>query len=130
MRTRSQLIAMREGEAEEDSRVALASTKPVIRASLVEASLSIQQFTVERMFSDIYGVSAKKLQVDAVASLLNGSNTFLLAGTGYGKSRIAEMFYFLFKKSKKAIVLVLNPLDALGDNQVSFILVDYADELT
>lgn len=121
---------MREGEAEEDSRVALASTKPVIRASLVEASLSIQQFTVERMFSDIYGVSAKKLQVDAVASLLNGSNTFLLAGTGYGKSRIAEMFYFLFKKSKKAIVLVLNPLDALGDNQVSFILVDYADELT
>lgn len=52
MQTQSQFITMREGEATEDSWVALASTNPVIRDSLVEASLAIHQLTVEIMFAD------------------------------------------------------------------------------
>ncbi|KAA1076884.1 ATP-dependent DNA helicase sgs1 [Puccinia graminis f. sp. tritici] len=60
----------------------------------------------------------KEVQVNAVKSLVGGKHTFVMAGTGCGKSRISEMYYHLFAKSKKAVVLVLNPLDALGDNQV------------
>ncbi|KAH9446126.1 hypothetical protein Pst134EB_023944 [Puccinia striiformis f. sp. tritici] len=41
-----------------------------------------------------------------------------MAGTGFGKSRISEMYLKLFSPSQKAFVLVVNPLDALGDNQV------------
>ncbi|OAV96362.1 hypothetical protein PTTG_26366 [Puccinia triticina 1-1 BBBD Race 1] len=60
----------------------------------------------------------KQVQVDAVKSLVHGRHTFVMAGTGCGKSRISEMYYNLFAKTKKAVILVLNPLDALGDNQV------------
>jgi ATP-dependent helicase YprA (DUF1998 family) len=56
-----------------------------------------------------------------VSSLVGGKHTFVLAGTGFGQSRISEMFLDLFQKKKKATVLVLNPLDALGDNQVCII---------
>ncbi|PLW16376.1 hypothetical protein PCANC_27112 [Puccinia coronata f. sp. avenae] len=41
-----------------------------------------------------------------------------MAGTGFGKSRIAEMYLSLFA-AKDGVILVLNPLDALGDNQVA-----------
>jgi superfamily II DNA helicase RecQ len=41
-----------------------------------------------------------------------------LAGTGYGKLRIPELYYQLLPKRKKGVVLVINPLDTLGDNQV------------
>ncbi|PLW25067.1 hypothetical protein PCANC_28000 [Puccinia coronata f. sp. avenae] len=41
-----------------------------------------------------------------------------MAGTGFGKSRILEMYVHLFAKSSKPVVLVPNPLDTLGNNQV------------
>jgi superfamily II DNA helicase RecQ len=41
-----------------------------------------------------------------------------MAGTGFGKSRVPELYVHLFVKSSKPVVLVLKPLDALGDNQV------------
>ena len=65
-----------------------------------------------------YGQAAKLLQIDAVANLVMGRNTFLLAGTGFGKSRIAEIYYKMIPHKQRAVVLVLNPLDSLGDNQV------------
>ncbi|KAA1065281.1 ATP-dependent DNA helicase sgs1 [Puccinia graminis f. sp. tritici] len=37
-----------------------------------------------------YGQCAKDLQVDAVFNLVQGRNTFLLAGTGFGKSRCGK----------------------------------------
>ncbi|PLW56677.1 hypothetical protein PCANC_05128 [Puccinia coronata f. sp. avenae] len=61
----------------------------------------------------------KTVQVDAVMSLVRQQHTFVMAGTGCGKSRISEMYHHLFARSKKAVILVLNPLDALGDNQVN-----------
>ncbi|POV99177.1 hypothetical protein PSHT_13646 [Puccinia striiformis] len=64
------------------------------------------------------GQDTKPLQIDMVASLAQGKNVFLLAGTGFGKIRIAEMYYDLLPSNLKPVVLVLNPLDALGDNQV------------
>lgn len=58
------------------------------------------------------------VQLQSAVSLVNGQNTFLLSATGSGKSRVSELFFLMFPKVKKAVVLVLNPLDALGDNQV------------
>ncbi|OAV89702.1 hypothetical protein PTTG_04788, partial [Puccinia triticina 1-1 BBBD Race 1] len=64
------------------------------------------------------GQEAKQLQIKAVASLVQGQNTFLLAGTGFGKSRISKIYFNLLPSSASPVVLVLNPLDALGNNQV------------
>jgi superfamily II DNA helicase RecQ len=51
-------------------------------------------------------------------NLVNGQNTFLLAGTCFGKSQIAEIYYRLIPKKPCAMILTLSPLDTLGDNQV------------
>ncbi|EFP92570.1 uncharacterized protein PGTG_18702 [Puccinia graminis f. sp. tritici CRL 75-36-700-3] len=67
---------------------------------------------------NFYGQFAKQLQVEAVLNLVEGRNTFLLAGTGYGKSRIPELYYKMIPGKTQAVILVLNPLDSLGDNQV------------
>jgi superfamily II DNA or RNA helicase len=63
-----------------------------------------------------YKDTPKPLQVEAVSALVQGKNVFVRAGTGFGKTRISEMFFNLFKT--KVIILVLNPLDSLGDDQV------------
>ncbi|KAH9460361.1 hypothetical protein MJO29_004358 [Puccinia striiformis f. sp. tritici] len=65
-----------------------------------------------------YGVPAKPLQTTAVLNLARRRNVFLLAGTGFGKSRIPEMYFKLMPKKQAPVVLTLNPLDALGNNQV------------
>ena len=62
----------------------------------------------------------KPLQLETVMSLVKRRHTFLLAGTGFGKTRIAEMYLSLFDHVQKPVVLVLNPLDSLGDNQVQY----------
>jgi superfamily II DNA helicase RecQ len=69
-----------------------------------------------------YGQECKKLQVESVLSLLRGKNTFILAATGFGKSRIPELYLNLLTKDRPGkiagVIILLNPLDALGDNQV------------
>ncbi|KAA1126383.1 ATP-dependent DNA helicase sgs1 [Puccinia graminis f. sp. tritici] len=65
-----------------------------------------------------YKEAPKKLQVDTVCNLARGYHSFVLAGTGYGKSRIAELYFHLYAPQKKPVVLVLNPLDSLGEDQV------------
>ncbi|EFP76791.2 uncharacterized protein PGTG_02252 [Puccinia graminis f. sp. tritici CRL 75-36-700-3] len=65
-----------------------------------------------------YGQCAKDLQVDAVFNLVQGRNTFLLAGTGFGKSRIAKLYMKMIPQNSRGVVVVLNPLDSLGENQV------------
>ncbi|KNE97663.1 hypothetical protein PSTG_09068 [Puccinia striiformis f. sp. tritici PST-78] len=65
-----------------------------------------------------YQQPAKPLQLEAAFNLALGINMFVLAGTGFGKSRVSEIYYLLLPKSSKGVVLVLNPLDTLGNNQV------------
>jgi hypothetical protein len=65
---------------------------------------------------ELYRDQPKELQVEAVSSLVRGRHTFVRVGTGFGKTRISEMYFGLF--DKKVVVLVLNPLDSLGDDQV------------
>ncbi|PLW24134.1 hypothetical protein PCASD_06699 [Puccinia coronata f. sp. avenae] len=59
-----------------------------------------------------YQQEAKTLQVDTVMSLLRGRNTFVLAATGLGKSRIPEMHLDLLAKDCQGqitgVVVVLN----------------------
>ncbi|KAA1086245.1 hypothetical protein PGTUg99_013433 [Puccinia graminis f. sp. tritici] len=43
---------------------------------------------IKQTSMDTYQQEAKPLQVDTVFNLAQGRNTFLLAGTGFGKSRI------------------------------------------
>lgn len=74
---------------------------------------------IRSSFLKTYCQEPRELQVESVILLARGHPTFLLAGTGYGKTRIAEQFRSLFKGNDRGIVMVLNPLDALGDNQVS-----------
>ncbi|OAV97409.1 hypothetical protein PTTG_26045 [Puccinia triticina 1-1 BBBD Race 1] len=76
----------------------------------------------------VYGPQPpKQVQLDSVIDLIHHRDTFVLAGTGVGKTLIAEMYWDLFPKYKKPIVLVLNPLDSLGDNQVcAFVRVSLA----
>ncbi|EHS64606.1 hypothetical protein PGT21_013414 [Puccinia graminis f. sp. tritici] len=73
---------------------------------------------IKQASMDTYKQEAKPLQVETVFNLARGRNTFLLAGTGFGKSRISELYFKMIPKSTRAVVLVLNPLDSLGDNQV------------
>ncbi|KAA1078186.1 ATP-dependent DNA helicase sgs1 [Puccinia graminis f. sp. tritici] len=65
---------------------------------------------------ELYKDQPKGLQVEAVSSLVRGGHTFVCAGTGFGKTRISEMYFGLF--DRKVVVLVLVPLDSLGDDQV------------
>ncbi|PLW11107.1 hypothetical protein PCANC_15871 [Puccinia coronata f. sp. avenae] len=92
------------------------TTSALLPSSLVDLEdASLCQY-IAYQANNFYKDTAKKLQVDAVCELVHGNNTFVRAGTGFGKTRISEMFFNLFKT--KAIVLVLNPLDSLGEDQV------------
>lgn len=74
---------------------------------------------VAEKFLELYLEPGHAGQIQAVVSLLRGKNTFLLAGTGFGKTRVAEVFLRMFPEKLKPVMLVVNPLDSLGDNQVS-----------
>lgn len=98
----------------------LKNDRALLSTTVRNMSVGSQKKHVKKIFIKWYkNQSAKELQVNTTISLINGFNTFLLAGTGYGKSRISEIFMRLFSPSQLPVVLVLNPLDALGDNQVS-----------
>lgn len=93
-------------------------SKKILNATVLE-----QKQMTDLRFREMYpGFIPRDIQLNTTVSLLNGLNVFLLAATGLGKSRVSELFFHMFPKTKKAVILVLNPLDALGDNQVSSIL--------
>jgi superfamily II DNA helicase RecQ len=78
---------------------------------------------IENDSFDKYQQKCKPLQVKNSVNLIRGHNTFLLAATGFGKSRIPEIYLNMTTKDCNSrhigVVIVLNPLDALGDNQVT-----------
>ena len=84
--------------------------------NLLDASEEVLHQMIARSAEDFYHDQPKDLQVKAVSQLVHGNHCFVRAGTGFGKTRIAKMFFNLFKT--KSVVLVLNPLDSLGDDQV------------
>ncbi|POW16369.1 hypothetical protein PSHT_06736 [Puccinia striiformis] len=73
---------------------------------------------ISKTTAKYYSEPLKPIQMETVISLVRRQHTFTLAGTGFGKTRIGKVYYRLFPAYKKPIVLVLNPLDELGNNQV------------
>ena len=57
-----------------------------IYKKLFEKSATKLNEHISKVSLDSYGQQAKELQVKAVANLVEGRNTFVLAGTGFGKS--------------------------------------------
>ncbi|KAH9809151.1 P-loop containing nucleoside triphosphate hydrolase protein [Melampsora americana] len=92
--------------------------KSAIPPSLRNAPLDYQLEVVAKEF-ETYGQPGRDLQVKTGVSLVNQCNTFLRAGTGYGKSRIPEVYLSLHPKNPRPVVLTINPLDSLGQNQVA-----------
>jgi ATP-dependent helicase YprA (DUF1998 family) len=86
----------------------------ILTATIAEQWRLFKAKFMARWFND----EPSDVQLRTAVSLANGQNTFLLSATGSGKSRVSELFFFMFPKVKKAVILVLNPLDALGENQV------------
>lgn len=86
----------------------------VLTATISEQWTMLKAKFMARWFDD----EPSNVQLQTAVSLANSQNTFLLSATGSGKSRVSELFFLMFPKVKKAVILVLNPLDALGDNQV------------
>ncbi|KAH9823039.1 hypothetical protein DFH28DRAFT_1118395 [Melampsora americana] len=92
--------------------------KSAIPPSLRNAPLDYQLEVVAKEFKT-YGQPGRDLQVKTGVSLVNQRNTFLRAGTGYGKSQIPEVYLSLHPKNPRPVVLTINPLDSLGQNQVA-----------
>ncbi|PLW10125.1 hypothetical protein PCANC_21361 [Puccinia coronata f. sp. avenae] len=94
------------------------------QATLAQRILNLDDYDLAKTIADdaraCYPIDqpSKSLQIEAVMHLVRLKNTFVMAGTGFGKSRVPELYVHLFAKLSKPVVLVLNPLDTLGNNQV------------
>lgn len=95
------------------------TARPKLREELIGISEAQQAEIIRKLFLSEYGYEARTKQVEAVVHLINGRNTFLLAGTGLGKSRVPELLYLTYAEQYQPILLSIKPLDALGDDQVS-----------
>ncbi|PLW07248.1 hypothetical protein PCANC_05344 [Puccinia coronata f. sp. avenae] len=96
----------------------ISTTTPPTRLPEEVADLSddsLKQLVTSRAAS-FYSDTPKALQVETVMSLVQGRHTFVRAGTSFGKTRISEMYFNMFQK--KIVVLVLVPLESLGNDQV------------
>lgn len=89
-----------------------------MRKELLNVSEAIQAQVIGPWFQAKYGYPGRPQQIEAVVNLLNGKTTFLLAGTGFGKSRVPKLFLHMYEEDYSPIILCINPLDALGDDQV------------
>ncbi|KAA1075463.1 hypothetical protein PGTUg99_010458 [Puccinia graminis f. sp. tritici] len=94
--------------------------KPPYRARL---PMTLLESTADELAESIISSSVKlhhdrpeAFQVEAVSALVRRKKCFVHAAPGFWRKRIPEMFFSLFED--KAIVLVLNRLDCLGDDQV------------
>ena len=70
--------------------------------------------------------SLKEIEQKAIISLLNGNDVFVIQPTGSGKSLIYQCFPLLVdairvKPERSSIALVISPLTALMQDQVSFL---------
>lgn len=88
------------------------------KAQFLDASDASKNSAVGELCQEHYGYGARTQQQDTVVDLLNGLPVFLLAGTGFGKSRVPELFYLAHDPDSKPIILCINPLDGLGNDQV------------
>lgn len=114
------VLQAQENDESTHSSINLHLPRTTLSKKILNATVADQRSMADARFREMYPqAEPKDIQLDTMVPLLNGLNVFLLAATGFGKSRVSELFFHMFPKSKKAVILVLNPLDALGENQVS-----------
>lgn len=93
---------------------------PKKKPEFIDTTEASQLKSIDNLFQTNYGYHGKDEQNESAVHLLHGRPVFLLAGTGFGKSRVPEVFYLAHDHTKFApIILSINPLDTLGDDQVS-----------
>lgn len=73
------------------------------------------------------GFAPRDFQLDAAATLCKGRDLIVNAGTGFGKTLCMVMPCFL---SSSTIAFIISPLNALEEDQVSFIFVSISITLT
>jgi ATP-dependent helicase YprA (DUF1998 family) len=71
---------------------------------------------LEERTERITGMKPRPFQTDSALSLHKHTDLILVAGTGFGKTLAFVMPCFLWKRN---VVLILSPLNALQDEQVS-----------
>ena len=117
MRTRSKTTSSLHLRAEINSAPRIGATaRPQRRDRLLRLTTEHQKLELTNKFTQTYRVPAQEIQVNSVPKLVQNSNVFLLASTGFGNTRVPELYHLLHLKQTNPIVLILNPLDALGDN--------------
>ncbi|KNZ56096.1 hypothetical protein VP01_249g11 [Puccinia sorghi] len=83
----------------------------ILKNPTYQLYVRITRFTLRH---DVLALSQEDLK--EYIRCIHNHYTFVLANIGF--TRTAKIFLALFQPYKKSIVLVLNPLDSLGDNQV------------
>ncbi|EGF99941.1 uncharacterized protein MELLADRAFT_68146 [Melampsora larici-populina 98AG31] len=106
-------------QARETRRQRSLTTRPKLQHHFVNTSEAKQAEEAGKQFEQMHGYPARTEQIQSVVDLLNECTTFLLAGTGFGKSCVPGMFYHVHDPTSSPIILCINPLDTLGDDQVS-----------
>lgn len=96
---------------------ALELENPTLSNKLLASSLHDQNEAAASKFGKKCPADdIKDPQITTAVSLVN---------TGFGEIRVPQlffhMFFHMFTKAKKPVILVLNPLDSLVDNQVNFL---------
>ncbi|KNZ60955.1 uncharacterized protein VP01_1476g3 [Puccinia sorghi] len=71
------------------------------------------QYIANQAQREFFGVDRNLLEDNNLEIIPRGFNTFLLAGTGFGKSWILQMYHILLPQIDKGVVLVLNLLDTV-----------------
>lgn len=78
--------------------------------SLVDMEERVLHKYITTYAAKFYKDSLKQLQFDSVTQIVKDKNVVFQDGTDFGKTRISEDFFNLFKT--KVVVLVLNPSDS------------------
>lgn len=94
--------------------------RPYPPQALSSSSIQEQKAAVASVFREKYpSEELKDAPINAVVSLLRRDDTFLLDGAALSKSRVPELFFHMYEKENKPVILVLNAIDTIGDQMVN-----------
>ncbi|KNZ45943.1 uncharacterized protein VP01_768g7 [Puccinia sorghi] len=77
----------------------------MVARKLLQKNDEMVKVVVADRAREFFGVDTKPLQINTVSNIRRVHNTFLLAGTGFGKSQIAEMYHILLAQKDKGVVV-------------------------
>ncbi|EGF98986.1 uncharacterized protein MELLADRAFT_113093 [Melampsora larici-populina 98AG31] len=106
-------------QSQEERRLISLTAKPKLRDVYINTTEATHVLAVDEHFESHFGYRARPPQNKAIVDLINGCTSFLIAGTGFGKSHVPEMFYLAHDPKYSPVVLCINPLLSLGDDQAS-----------